>query len=272
MAARPADARSVPRLAPEILDFYARGREEGRLREGIGRLELWRTRDILRRILPEPGGVLLDVGGGCGVHAEWLAAEGWRVHLVDPVPAHIEQAAALPGVTARLGDARALAADDATAQVVLLLGPLYHLPDPRERARALTEAARVVRPGGLVVAATINRHAALHDQLNRSGWFDPARRVRLEATSASGRVHPGGQFTTAYLHHPAEIAAEMAAAGLVSVRQYGIEGAAWLMGDIASYLDDESRCDGVLAALRITECDPALLGVSGHLLTAARRR
>lgn len=122
-----------------------------------------------------------------------------------------------------------------------------------------------------MVAATINRYAALHDQLNRGGWFEPGRRARLEATAATGRVHTGGDFTTAYFHEPAAIAAEMTASGLTVTGQYGVEGAGWLMADIAAYLEDDSKRDAVLAALRITESDPALLGISGHLLTAARR-
>jgi 2-polyprenyl-3-methyl-5-hydroxy-6-metoxy-1,4-benzoquinol methylase len=40
---------------------------------------------------------VLDVGGGSGVHAQWLAAGGYPVHLVDPVPRHMAAAAALPG-------------------------------------------------------------------------------------------------------------------------------------------------------------------------------
>ena len=268
-----------PRFAPEILEFYNRGLEDGRLRQGVERLELWRTQDILRRVLPSPGAGgdigtgcrLLDVGGGPGIHAEWLAADGWSVELIDPVPSHVEQAATLPGVTARLGDARALHRDDASADVVLLLGPLYHLPDPEDRHRALTEAARAVRPGGLVAVATINRHAALHDQLNRGGWFDPARRRRIAATSATGLVGADGAFTTAYLHDPAAIAEEIAAAGLTVAGQYGVEGAAWLMDGVAARLDDEEARAAVLEALRITESDPALLGVSSHVLTIARR-
>jgi len=266
MASTPA-----PRLAPAILEYYNQGREDDRLREGVGRLEFWRTQDILRRILPEPGSLLVDVGGGTGIHAAWLAADGWDVLLVDPVPAHVERAAAMTGVSTRLGDARVLDVNDAVADVVLLLGPLYHLPDPADRARALSEAARVLRPGGAVVAATINRHAALHDQLNRGGWFEPPRRARLAATSASGLTLSGGDFTLGYFHHPADIAAETRAAGLEVTGQYGVEGAAWLMGDIGAYLDDESQREAVLAALRITESEPSLLGVSGHLLTAARR-
>ncbi|HZU56057.1 MAG TPA: class I SAM-dependent methyltransferase [Actinocrinis sp.] len=272
MGSTSAEAEAAPTLAPEILDYYARGGEESRLRYGVGRLELWRTQDILRRVLPEPGGRLLDVGGASGVHAEWLAADGWRVEVVDPVPLHVEKAGALPGVTARLGDVRALDAEDASVDVVLLLGPLYHLPEPAERHKALVEAARVVRPGGTVVAATINRHAALHDQLNRGGWFEPWRQVRLIETSATGRVDAaGGEFTTAYLHQPDEIAAEVAAAGLTVSGQYGIEGAAWLFGGIDACLDDEAKRAELLKALRIAESEPTLLGISAHLLTVGVR-
>ncbi|WP_064741915.1 class I SAM-dependent methyltransferase [Hamadaea tsunoensis] len=257
----------TPELRPEIRAYYERGGERTRLRQGVGRLEFLRTRDVLRRVLPEPPGRLLDVGGGDGVHAEWLAADGWQVRLIDPVPDHVAAAARIPGIEAELGDARKLAVDDHEADVVLLLGPLYHLTEPADRARCLAEAVRAVRPGGLVVAATINRYSALHDQLNRGGWFEPDRRARLAETTATGVVAPDGHFTVAYLHQPSEIAAETAAAGLTGIRQYAVEGAAWLLGDIGDYLDDPERAQGVLDAVRLTEADPALLGVSGHLLT-----
>ncbi|QKG19297.1 hypothetical protein [Actinomadura verrucosospora] len=85
----------------EVLRYYERGEEDRRLREGDGRLELWRTQDVLRRVLPAPPARVVDVGGGPGVHAEWLAADGHEVELVDPVPLHVERAARIPGVTAR---------------------------------------------------------------------------------------------------------------------------------------------------------------------------
>jgi methylase of polypeptide subunit release factors len=50
------------------------------------RLELLRTRELLQRQLPSSPAVVLDVGGGTGVHAAWLAGRGYRVHLVDLVP------------------------------------------------------------------------------------------------------------------------------------------------------------------------------------------
>ncbi len=266
-----------PALREEILDYYARGEEDARLREGgapAGRLEFWRTQDVLRRLMPAAPARILDVGGGSGVHAEWLARDGYEVDLVDPVPLHVEQAARLPGVTARPGDARALPAADAGYDVVLLLGPLYHLPERSDRVRALAEAYRVVRPGGLVVAATINRFAGLHDVLRGERYFTPLHRERTDTVTVDGRHHhhaEDGLFTVAYFARPEEAPAEFAEAGFTVGRQYGVEGVAWLMGGVEDWLDDPERREAVLAATRRIESEPTLLGASGHLLTEGRR-
>lgn len=73
---------------------------------------------------------ILDVGGGPGTHSARLAADGYEVELVDPVPLHARQAERAAAVaawpfTVRLGDARHLSASDRSADAVLLLGPLY---------------------------------------------------------------------------------------------------------------------------------------------------
>src|SRR5258705_9727667 len=80
------------READEIAAYYALGLERERLAGGQGALELARTQALLERYLPPPPGVVADVGGGPGRYAVWLAQRGYRVHLVDPVPLHVEQA------------------------------------------------------------------------------------------------------------------------------------------------------------------------------------
>lgn len=265
---------TAPGLRPEILAYYARGEEEGRLQRGANRLEFWRTQDVLRRLLGPAPLRVLDVGGGAGVHAAWLAADGHEVDLVDPVPLHVERAAQLPGVRARLGDARDLPAADGGYDAVLLLGPLYHLTGRAARVRALAEARRAVRPGGTVVAATINRFAGLHDTLRAERYFQPGARAVTDACAASGLLAPAaddGMFTTAYFHRAGDVPPEFTDAGLAVTGQYGLEGAAWLMGPVDGWLDDPQRREVVLAALRSTESEPSLLGVSGHLLTAGQR-
>ena len=108
----------------------------------------------------------------------WLAGRGYEVTLVDPVPMHVNEAVARAArsahpFTAGLGDARDLEQTDGTFDVVLLFGPLYHLPDRAERRRALSEAARVVRPGGMVAVAAISRFASILDGMVNGYLSDP---------------------------------------------------------------------------------------------------
>ena len=104
----------------------------------------------------------MDVGGGTGPYAFWLSDLGYEVHLVDAMPLHIEIArkkseeARSPLASVEVGDARSLQWQDATVDAVLLMGPLYHLTARADRLRALAEARRVLRPGGMVFANTSN--------------------------------------------------------------------------------------------------------------------
>jgi len=266
----------------EVVTFYARGLERDRLIGGQGALEFARTRTLLERYLPEPPAVVADVGGGPGRYAVWLAERGYRVHLIDPVPLHIEQARAAAGgppgavlASAEVGDARALRLPDASADAVLLLGPLYHLPERADRLQALAEARRVCRRGGVVIAAAISRFASTLDGLRAGYLEDPSFAAVAAGDLRDGRHrNPTGDpayFTTAYFHRPEDLAAECAEAGLSHEATLAVEGAAWLLPDLDARLADERRRAVLLAALAALETEPTLLGVSAHLLTVVRR-
>lgn len=271
-----------PSIDPVIASHYAEGRpEDSRLRGGPGLVELARTQQIIRRHLAPPPLRILDVGGASGVHAQWLAADGHEVHLLDPVPLHVEQAAAAGAdpahrFSAGAGDARNLDELDSSRDVVLLLGPLYHLTARADRIRALTEAARVVRPGGLVVAAAISRFASLFDGLTRWHFDDPAYRAVVAEDLASGQhrnpTNRPDWFTTAYFHHPSELRAEAIEADLDVIEVVGVEGfSAWsLRADPATTTDPDDLAVHVWAAAAI-EHEPTLQGLSPHLLLVARR-
>lgn len=257
----------------EVIAHYAASDEQTRVTDGDGRLELWRTQDILRRHLPPPPARVLDFGGGPGVYAAWLTGLGYLVHLVDPVPLHVQQAAALPGVTAAVGDAEALTEDTASYDVVLALGPLYHLIERADRLRAWREFGRVVVAGGLVVAAAISRFAPLIDGIGKDVVGDPDFAAMVDSMLPTGRhrdeTHKPGHFTTAYFHHPAELAAEVADAGLTMTAVLAVEGPAWPLSTLPQLLDDPVRCERLLGWLRDIEADPSLLGASAHLLVLA---
>jgi ubiquinone/menaquinone biosynthesis C-methylase UbiE len=265
-------------IDPEILAHYDLGLERDRLSQGVSTpIERIRTQDILGRFLPPAPARVLDVGGASGVYALWLAGRGYDVHLVDPVPMHVDQArqaSEQSGVpfTVGLGDARALEEPDASADAVLLLGPLYHLLDRSDRVLALSQAARVLKPGGVVVAAAISRFASLLDGMAEGVLADPTFSAIVETDLATG-VHrnPTNRpewFTTAYFHRPEELSGEITDSGLEFEEVLGVEGPGWLC---TPPVDGDAVDEAVLQVARALESEPSVIGTSAHLIAVARR-
>jgi SAM-dependent methyltransferase len=263
--------------AEEITEYYAPGFEARRLQRGVGRLDRERTRELLRRYLPPAPARLLDLGGGPGAHACWLAREGYEVHLLDLSPLHVrlaqeasERQPEAPLASARVGDARELPWDEGTADAILLFGPLYHLTDRRDRRLALLETRRVLKPGGVLLAMGISRFASLFDGLRSGNLKDPrfAEIVRQDLKSGQHR-NPIGKpeyFMDTFFHHPEELRAEVGEAGYSLTGLFGVEGPGWLLPDFNHWWDSAEEQALLLEMARMLESEPAMQGVSTHLI------
>lgn len=268
-------------LDPAIVSYYEAWAEETRHLQGVFRLEHARTREILTRLLPGPPATVVDVGGAAGVHALWLAARGYEVHLLDPVERLVVVArreaerTSSRLATAEVGDARDLPFDDASTDCVLLLGPLYHLVEKVDRLRAISEATRILRPGGLLFAACITRWASLLDGLAHDYLGDPRFAAIVDEDLRSGRHRNPTErpeyFTTAYFHTPGGFESELAAGGLATVGLFGLEGPAGLLSDFADRWADARKRADLMRVARAMESEPSLLGISPHLLGVARK-
>lgn len=271
----------LPEFDARIADYYQRALEEDRLKQGPFLLEALRTRELIQRHIPAPPATILDIGGAAGAYALWLADAGHTVHLLDASPRLVAEARRrstlnpLPLASCEVGDARANRFPDKVADVVLLLGPLYHLTTTADRARALSEAARVLKPGGLMFAAAISRWASALDGLARDLFREPDFAAIVQQDIRDGQHrNPTGRldyFTTAYFHRPDELRAEVAAAGFVVEGLYGIEGPGWLLPDVHARLDDAGRRADLLRVARLCESESSLLGVSAHLVAIANK-
>ena len=274
--------RATPNVMdPAIATYYDRAPEEARLGQGPFQLEEARTRELIERFAPPPPATILDVGGAAGAYALWLAGSGYSVHLLDPVPRLVAEAqqrsaaASRPLASCRIGDARDLDVPADSADVVLLLGPLYHLTSPNDRARALHEAVRVLKPGGWLFAAAISRWASALDGLARDLLQDPRFAQIVEQDLRDGQHRNPTErldyFTTAYFHRPEELADEVVAAGLVLNGVYGLEGPGWILPDVPGRMANAERRGALLRVARMLETEPSVVGSSAHLLAAARR-
>lgn len=147
----------------EIEKHYNKHPEDLRLLRRHGMVEFETTMHHLHRFL-KSGMQLLDIGAGTGRYTSALMAEGYHVRAVELVQRNIEVFLKRePAADVMQGDARDMPfIPTASADITLLLGPLYHLIGEEEKAKALSEARRVTKPGGLIfVAYLMNEYSIL---------------------------------------------------------------------------------------------------------------
>jgi SAM-dependent methyltransferase len=250
--------------------------EDTRLwRNARGTLTRLRTWDIFDRFLPGSGRIV-DIGGGPGVHAAHLAGAGYDVVLVDPLDRHVEaarhRAGQGPPFEVQPGDARQLPLPDASCEAALVMGPLYHLARAGERRLALEEARRVLRPGGVLLAEVICRHAwvldaTMKDLLGEPGIFEVfAHNIETGLSQFDEDVREGVFW--GYFHRIDEFGAELEGAGFRVSTLLAVEGFGWVLGDLDRHLEDPER---LLRVLALCESEPSMLGCSAHVIGVAVR-
>jgi SAM-dependent methyltransferase len=201
---------------------------------------------------------------------------------VDGTPLHIAQAeetaqkiGGQPLASIKLGDARSLDHTDNSADGVLLLGPLYHLTDRSDRIIALREAHRVLRPGGVILAAGINRFAstvcALLEDLIDDAEFAPIYEQDLRYGQHRNPTDNPEYFTTAFFHHPQELIDEIKGAGFRFEALLAIEGPVMIMKDFGEQWCKPDLRKRLLRITRLTEAEPTLWGVSPHIMGIGKK-
>lgn len=141
----------------ELQKFYQSYDEEARLASRCGKVEYVTTMHYIQRFL-KPGMRILELGAGTGRYSHALARQGYSVDAVELIEYNIQQFRQNTQdgepVTIRQGDATDLSwLEDDVYDLTLILGPMYHLFDPEDQRKALREAVRVTRPGGVLFAA-----------------------------------------------------------------------------------------------------------------------
>ena len=254
--------------------------ETDRLGQHVFQLEKNRTQEIILRYLRSPMNIA-DIGGATGAYSFWLHDMGHRVHLLDAAEFHIEAATKIsitenkPLASISLGDARQLSYDNDEFDLVLLFGPLYHLQEKQDRVKCLTEAKRVLKKGGVLLAATITRYASLFDGFWQGFIDDPAFENILKQDLEDGNhfnpVNHPMYFTDAHFHTQKEIKEEFTNAGFSRFNTIAIEGFGWLTPNFMEKWNDEDSRNKMLRYIKQTENDPIMIGISAHVMTIATK-
>jgi SAM-dependent methyltransferase len=256
--------------------YYEQGKEQDRLAGAKGVLEFERSKEILQRRMPPAPAAVADIGGGPGRYALWLAEQGYTVKHCDLMDLHVEQlrASGSLSIQTRIGDSRDVDLPDSSVDAVLLLGPLYHLPEREDRIQTLKEARRIVREGGPIFAAVISRWAPRLDGVLQERLYErspdfPSLLPEIERTGNLPPVVPNG--FVGYTHRPGDLVEEISQAGLQLDDLVGVEGLPLSGTDMESRVGEQIAWDVLLDAARAIERVPELLGLSPHLIATATR-
>lgn len=269
----------------EVYDFYEAGAEIGRLQNGLGKVEFYRTKEIISSYLETNKGLTVyDIGGGIGVYSKWLAQKGHKVSLMELSPNAVEYANNTQDENfkyeAITADARDIPKPDESADIILLMGPLYHLQEEKDRKQVLTECLRVLKKNGLIFIAGISKFSSTTWSLsvfgnNNEFFSDDVYFDMLKEELNSGKHNRPEKYpfiiSQAFFTTVKNMEKEVEACGFNLVKSHQVEGCSWICPNISEKWEDPQSREKLLEIIHKTEFEESLMGISPHFLIVARK-
>ncbi|HNS50593.1 MAG TPA: class I SAM-dependent methyltransferase [Anaerolineae bacterium] len=260
-------------------DANVRGEWRRLVKDAYHRLEYDTTLHSLQKYLP-PAGRVLDAGGGPGRYTVELARRGFEVVLLDLTPANLDFArrvvrrASVQDKVAAITEGSIVDLSqfgDATFDATLCLGgPLSHVVDAGQRAKAVSELVRVTKPGGVLAASVMGRLALL--ALELSLFQHEIELPHFAQVRDTGDYAGDSGFTACHFFLPEELAAAFRAQGVTIVEMVGLEGLGSLLASKVNRLArNEARWKVWLETHYQTCTHPAVVGTSAHFLIVCRK-
>lgn len=254
-----------------VTQFYHTIREEDRLQDKHGQIEFRTTMKYIHDFL-KPGMRILEVGAGTGRYSIALAGEGYEVDAVELVDRNIEvfKSKMPPDAHIRLvqGNAMDLACyGDGIFDITLSLGPMYHLFDEESKKKALREALRVTKPGGMIMIAYCMNEATMIQYCFQKETIWEDKRKGLLSDDFHWTANENDAFA---LMRPDEIFALTQGEPVRRIKLIATDGATRYMDDVVDAMSDELFALYYQYHLSVCERQD-LIGASNHTLDILRK-
>ena len=252
----------------EILEnYYSEWNEDNRLLSRFGQVEFLTTIRFIEKYL-KPGMKILEVGAGTGRYSHYFARKGYAVHAVELVGRNIEgfKEKTLSGENVMIfqGDAVNLhMLKDNEYDIVLHLGPMYHISTESERKAAVREALRVAKPNGIVFMAYILNEMTVINYFFRNGHINE-KEARDEIISSNWRFAENRRKHLAF-YRIEDINTLMSGFNVKRLHLVGTEMISGAMRELLLSMTDEEF--GHYTEYIYSICERSdMIGLSGHLL------
>ncbi|MBU3175624.1 class I SAM-dependent methyltransferase [Clostridium estertheticum] len=221
---------------------------------------------------------------GLGVYSSWLSEMNNEVHLLELAPSAVEYAIRNQSkdntFIAEVCDARNINRADESADIVLLMGPLYHLQNRDDWLQVLNEAKRVLKKDGLLFSVGISNFSSTTWELSTYGkdnnfLDDDIYNNMIENELSSGiHIRPKEYpyfIAQAYFHTALGLQNEVEAVGFKTIQKYAIEGVIWFTPCLNEKWKDKNSRERLLNIVRLTENEEEIIGMSPHFMIVSRK-
>ncbi|WP_291580324.1 class I SAM-dependent methyltransferase [Clostridium sp. UBA6640] len=263
-----------------VIDFYEGYDEDNRLkRDNARKIEFTVTTNILNEYI-ESDFNILELGAGTGAYSFYYAERGNSLLATDLTPKHVDiikEKAKLKGDEIKLSAEIANATDlsqykTKSFDVVTCLGPMYHLTEESDRVKCIQEALRVLKPGGILAIAYINKHYVIHVIMAyQRKSFGRTFVDNLLNTGINKEDDENSFLTIGFFTTPIEIENFISGFNVEIIDHAATDGICSLLRDPIDELNDEEY--NVWTNYMISSCrEKSLLGMSNHGLLVCRKK
>jgi len=255
-----------------LKNYYENYDEDSRLALPHGQVEFLTTMHYIEKYL-RPGARIAEIGAGTGRYSHALAQRGYNVDAVELIQHNIDifKEKTLPGepVTVRQGNATDLSCfADETYDITLLLGPMYHLYTEEDQRKALSEALRITKKGGVVFAAYCCNDATMFQFVfGKLQITEEKYRALIDPVTFKAHTPPEELFV---LMRKEDIDALMQDFAAQRLHYVGTDINARYLRAVLDGMDEETFATYMRYNLYICE-RPDMVGLTNHILDVFRR-